>query len=57
MPSWESFGSIMEVFEGCNILLKVLILESWGRLDIVVEKGRGAEELNMEEMSVKEVSC
>lgn len=46
----------MEVFEGCNSLFKILIIESWEQLGIVVEKGVGTEELNMEKMSVKEVS-
>lgn len=46
MGSWESFGSIMEVFEGCNCLFKVLI---------VGENKVGTEELNVEKMSVKRV--
>lgn len=38
---WESFGSIIKVYEGCNSLFKVLVIEIWEQLDIVVEKGGG----------------
>lgn len=43
MRLWESFGSIMEVFEGWNSLLKVLIIEGWEHLGIVVEKWGGGQ--------------
>lgn len=55
MGSWESFGGIIKVYEGCNSLFKVLVIEIWEQLDIVVEKGGGIEELNMEKISIKEV--